>query len=231
MTVSTKPTRRYFSLPDPGNTPESHSAFLRAVRAALQTHERRDKDILHSFLRLGELVELGLLKIEGDQILIGDEVGNSSDSEETPGVTDHGALSGLGDDDHPQYLLRSDFPLTIKGASWSSKATSAISASEAPNISIQCPVSGTIVGVTVTTTGGTGSCVIDVEKSTYAGYPTTTSITAAAKPTISSGTKYTDTTLTGWTTAITAGDVLKFQLESSSVFTNITIILHIQESP
>ena len=24
------------------------------------------------------------------------------------GVTDHGILTGLGDDDHPQYLLRSD---------------------------------------------------------------------------------------------------------------------------
>jgi hypothetical protein len=27
----------------------------------------------------------------------------------SPGVTDHGQLTGLGDDDHPQYLLRSDY--------------------------------------------------------------------------------------------------------------------------
>lgn len=29
------------------------------------------------------------------------------------GVSDHGALTGLGDDDHPQYLLRSDIVATI----------------------------------------------------------------------------------------------------------------------
>jgi len=28
-------------------------------------------------------------------------------------VSDHGALTGLGDDDHPQYLLRADIAATI----------------------------------------------------------------------------------------------------------------------
>lgn len=72
--------------------------------------------------------------------------------------------------------------------------------------------------ITVATTiaNATGSCVIDIKKSTYAGYPTTTSICASAKPTLSSARKAEDTTLTGWTTSITAGDVLEFYVDSAS---------------
>lgn len=73
----------------------------------------------------------------------------------------------------------------------------------------------TITAVT-TIANATGSCVIDIKKSTYAGYPTTTSICASAKPTLSSAQKAEDTTLTGWTTSITAGDVLEFTVDSAS---------------
>lgn len=106
MTLSTKPTRRYPSLPDPGDSLASHSAFLRAVRSAVQTHERRDEDKLHSFVRLGELIELGLIKMVGDTLIIGDEIINTGGGG-GGGVTDHGALTGLADDDHTQYVLRS----------------------------------------------------------------------------------------------------------------------------
>ena len=41
-------------------------------------------------------------------------------------------------------------------------------------------------------------------------------ITASAKPTLSSATKSEDTTLTGWTTAVTAGDVFGFMVDSAS---------------
>ena len=58
-----------------------------------------------------------------------------------------------------------------------------------------------------------GSIVIDVWKDTYANFPPTVAdtITASAKPTLSSATKSDDTTLTGWTTAVTAGDVFGFR--------------------
>lgn len=68
---STKPTRRYPALPDPGDDLKSHSEFLRAIRSALQTHERRDRDIYHSFIRLGELTALNILEVRGDKILAG----------------------------------------------------------------------------------------------------------------------------------------------------------------
>lgn len=61
-----------------------------------------------------------------------------------------------------------------------------------------------------------GSVVVDIWRDTYANYPPTVAdtITASAKPTISSSTKGQSSTLTGWTTALTAGDILRFNVDS-----------------
>ncbi len=72
-----------------------------------------------------------------------------------------------------------------------------------------------------------GSCVVDVLRSTYAGYPTTTSLTGSAKPTLTAATKATSTTLTGWTTALTAGDVLVFNLDSATTVKQVYIVLDV----
>lgn len=73
----------------------------------------------------------------------------------------------------------------------------------------------------------TGSIVIDVWKDTYANYPPTVAdtITASAKPTISSAVKSQDSTLTGWTTAVTAGDTIRFNVDSATTITRVTLIL------
>lgn len=111
------------------------------------------------------------------------------------------------------------------GAAWGSD--SALAAASCADVYVRAPVSGTITGAYVLTQGGSGSCVIDVWKDSYANYPPTVAdtITASAKPTISSGVKYSDTTLTGWTTSVTAGDILVFHVDSTSTFTNIVILL------
>jgi len=70
-----------------------------------------------------------------------------------------------------------------------------------------------------------GSAVIDVEKSTYAGFPPSSSICASAPPTLSAVQKSEDTTLTGWTTALSAGDILGFDLDSVTTCTRITLSL------
>ena len=116
-----------------------------------------------------------------------------------------------------------------KGATWVS--STAIVAGSAPLVFVSCPVAGTITKVKVVTAGGTGSCVIDIWKAPFASFPPVVgnSITASAKPTISSGVTYSDSTLTGWTTAVNAGDVLAFSLTSSSTFTEITIVLEVQQ--
>jgi len=75
-----------------------------------------------------------------------------------------------------------------------------------------------------------GSIVIDVWKDVYANYPPVVgdSITASAKPTLSSAIKSRDTTLTGWTTAIAAGDVLGFSVTSATTVTKVALSLTVQ---
>lgn len=70
MTVTTKPNRAYPSLPAVGGDPPSHTVVLKAVREAIEIHERRTGNKLDSFVRLGELVELGVLRIEGTLIVV-----------------------------------------------------------------------------------------------------------------------------------------------------------------
>jgi hypothetical protein len=112
------------------------------------------------------------------------------------------------------------------GANWNSKST--LKTVNSRTINRPCPVGGTIKSVTVVTQGGIGSCVIDILKSTYAAYPPTVSICGASLPTISGGTKYQDSVLTGWNTTVNPGDILRFKINSTTVFKDITIILDIE---
>jgi hypothetical protein len=72
-----------------------------------------------------------------------------------------------------------------------------------------------------------GSGVVDIKKATYSGLPSFSSICASAKPTLSSAQKSQDSTLTGWTTAVSAGDWLLFHVDSASGFTLVTVSLTI----
>jgi len=75
-----------------------------------------------------------------------------------------------------------------------------------------------------------GSIVIDIWKDTYANFPPTVAdtITASAKPTLSSAQKYQNSTLTGWTKTINAGDILAFNVDSASTLTRVTISLKVK---
>ncbi len=71
-----------------------------------------------------------------------------------------------------------------------------------------------------------GAIVVDVKKGAYSAYPTVSSICASAKPTITaSNTKSQDSTLTGWTTSVSAGDILVFNVDSITSITRCTISL------
>lgn len=72
-----------------------------------------------------------------------------------------------------------------------------------------------------------GSAVVDIWKDTYANYPPTDadSITASAVPTISASIKSEDATLTGWTTTVSKGDMLGFNVDSASTITKLTVSL------
>lgn len=74
-----------------------------------------------------------------------------------------------------------------------------------------------------------GSVVLDLWKDSYANFPPDVSdtITASAKPTISADVKSTDSTLTGWTTSITAGDIIRVNVDSASTITNLTLFMKV----
>jgi hypothetical protein len=75
----------------------------------------------------------------------------------------------------------------------------------------------------------TGSAVVDIWKDTYANFPPTSSdsITASSLPTIASANKYQSSTLTGWTTSVTAGDVLGFRVDSAASITRLHVSLKV----
>lgn len=93
---------------------------------------------------------------------------------------------------------------------------------------LRIPFSCTINRVTLLA-DQSGSIVIDIWKDTYANFPPTVAdtITAAAKPTISGAIKDEDSTLTGWTTAITADDILRFNVDSIATIERLTIALKV----
>lgn len=101
-------------------------------------------------------------------------------------------------------------------------------AADANIVYVYCPVAGTVTSASLLTIGGPGSCVVDIRTGAYGSFPTAGSICGAAKPTISSGLSALDTTLTGWTTSVAAGDFIAFVLQSTSVFTAIFAQLEIQ---
>lgn len=77
-----------------------------------------------------------------------------------------------------------------------------------------------------------GSIVIDIWKDTYANYAPTNadSITASAKPTLSSAIKANSTTLTGWTTTLNAGDYIELEVESASTLTVVVLTLTVTKT-
>lgn len=96
---------------------------------------------------------------------------------------------------------------------------------------IEVPYACTINRVTMLA-DTSGSAVVDIWKDTYANYPPTDAdtITASAVPTISSATKSQDSTLTGWTTSIAAGDILGFNVDSASTITRLHLILKVTKT-
>ncbi len=96
---------------------------------------------------------------------------------------------------------------------------------------LQIPFNCTITAVSLLA-DQTGSTVIDIWKDTYANFPPTVadSITGAAKPTITATNKSVNSTLTGWTTTITAGDVLAFNVDSVTSITRVTITLSVNRT-
>lgn len=89
------------------------------------------------------------------------------------------------------------------------------------------PFAGTITGW-YAYSNVSGSVVVDIKKSDYAGYDTFASIAGTEKPTISAGVKASDTSLTTWTATVAQGDLLRAVVDSADINGLVTVFLIIQ---
>lgn len=93
---------------------------------------------------------------------------------------------------------------------------------------IEVPFACTITSATLLA-DQTGDIVIDIWKDTFANAPpdNSDSITASAPPTISNGVKSTDSTLSGWTTTLSTGDILRFSVDSVVDIQRVVLTLRV----
>lgn len=93
---------------------------------------------------------------------------------------------------------------------------------------IEIPFNCTIIRATMLA-DQSGSAVVQVWSDTYAAFPPTVAdaIYASAPPTITTATKSQDATLTGWTTTIPSGNILRFNVSSVTTITRLTLSLKI----
>ncbi len=78
----------------------------------------------------------------------------------------------------------------------------------------------------------TGSIVVDIWKDTYANFPPTVAdtVTGSEKPTITTASKNQDLTLTTWTTAFSRGDWLRFNVDSITTVTRVTVVIRVKRT-
>jgi len=95
---------------------------------------------------------------------------------------------------------------------------------------IEVPFNCTILQATALA-DQTGSIQVDIWKDTYANFPPddADSITGTSPVSISSSNKSQDSTLSGWTTTISAGDILRFNVDSCSTITRCTVSLKVRK--
>lgn len=91
---------------------------------------------------------------------------------------------------------------------------------------VELPFAMTITGWTILA-DVSGSIVVDVWKDSYANFPPTVADTIAGteKPTLSAVQKNQDLSLTSWTTAVAAGDILAFNVDSAATVTRVVVAI------
>lgn len=114
---------------------------------------------------------------------------------------------------------------SIQSAGWNSP-TGALLTSLAVPQDLIIPYACTLREVYILTQGGVGSCTVGIGKCAIGGFPSFADITGGTPPAIaSSSTAYDNSTLTGWTKAFAANDVLRLSLTAVSNFTSVKALL------
>jgi hypothetical protein len=90
------------------------------------------------------------------------------------------------------------------------------------NVPTNCTVTGwSLIGDT------TGSAVVDVLKSSFTGFPTNSSICGSDKPTLSSAQKNANFAVSMWTTSLSGGNVLQFNVVSAAVVSRLCLSIFV----
>ena len=121
-------------------------------------------------------------------------------------------------------------PIGLEG-SYSHKITFNMIGTADEQAWVQIPYDCTITGYELTA-DQSGDIVIDLWVNDYSAFPPTVAdtITAAAKPTLSSAQASTDSTLTGWTKTLSAGDYLLANVDSASTLEKAVLIINVTRS-
>lgn len=87
--VELKPDRNSPSIPEVGGDPASHTRVLQAMRETVMIGVRHTGDIEQSFVRVSELVALGIAELQGGRLLVRvdtatEDTGTSSDIRSAP---------------------------------------------------------------------------------------------------------------------------------------------------
>jgi len=172
----------------------------------------------------------GLLSSERDQYhdasqidgvgVLSDELPQVEDATGDAGISDEGSRA---DHVHPENFTRSTLNFIIDGGG--SVITTGVKGDVV--IDFDCEIEAVTV-----LADQSGSIVVDIWRDTYANYPPVVgdSITASAKPTISSATKAQDTTLTGWSKTIAAGQTLRYNVDSVTTCQRVTVALKLRRT-
>lgn len=132
-------------------------------------------------------------------------------------------------------LLKAD-SADAQGVSWATQRAAVLVELNAPTGGQQAdfrwPWDGTIVRWTLAG-DATGSAVVDIWQRTFANdtFPTVANtITASAKPTLSTASLRDSTTLTGWTTTFSRGDMVRVNVDSVSGLGRLTLVLEVTKT-
>ncbi|MFW6118864.1 MAG: hypothetical protein ACOC7S_00860 [Planctomycetota bacterium] len=143
-------------------------------------------------------------------------------------TTEHGLLPKLDGDAHHHLDGEGNWSPTVEWKSFViDGGGSAIETGEKGHFVVPA---GEIVEV-VLLAGQSGDIKVDLWKDTYGNFPPTDadSICGGNEPEISSGNKDRDTTLSGWTTSLSDGDVIAVNVDSVDTIERCTVALKIEK--
>lgn len=260
VAISGDPTISGVVLAEQGSTPSSPSSGKRKLYVdASGVLKLVDSAGSASNAGAGVYVPLSLLDAKGD-LIVGSAADNAlrlavgtngqvltADSAESTGVKWAAVAAGAHSIEGASHTTAGGtdgYALKQTGASafaWEAEyaaiaftlgdGTNAIVAASEPDQWLEIPFDALIVSSRLTA-DASGSAVLDLWKDAYGAYPPTAadSITASAKPTLSSAIKAEDTALTGWTTALARGDWLRVHVDSAAAVKRLVLSLGLRKT-